>query len=78
MEFQDVKRIAWNAIIEAFGLSDASMIVFQAASYTVTTLPSAATYPRGVIYIGNEAGGATIAFSDGTNWRRAQDRAVVS
>jgi len=31
-----------------------------------------------VIYVSNETGGATLAFSDGTNWRRVQDRAVVS
>lgn len=79
MEFQEAKRIAWKTIIEAFGLSvDESALVFQAKSYTVALLPSAATYPRAVVYVSNEAGGATIAFSDGTNWRRVQDRAVVS
>lgn len=31
-----------------------------------------------VILVSNEAGGYTMAFSDGTNWRRAQDRAIVS
>ena len=50
----------------------------QLASYTVLTLPSAATYVRGLIYVSNEAGGATVAFSDGTNWRRVQDRNIVS
>lgn len=47
------------------------------ASYTVATLPSAAT-GGGEIYVSNEAGGATLAFSDGTNWRRHSDRAIVS
>ena len=47
-------------------------------TYTVATLPSAATYDRGLIYVSNETGGATIAFSDGTNWRRVQDRAVCA
>ena len=46
-------------------------------TYTVTTLPSAST-PAQLIYVSNESGGATIAFSDGTNWRRVQDRAIVS
>lgn len=46
-------------------------------SFTVSTLPSASPAGR-MIYVSNEAGGATIAFSDGTNWRRAQDRAIVS
>lgn len=47
-------------------------------TYTVTTLPPAANWPAGLAYVSNETGGATIAFSDGTNWRRVQDRAVVS
>lgn len=47
-------------------------------SYTVATLPSAANNPRALIYVSNESGGATVAFSDGAAWRRVQDRAVVS
>lgn len=47
-------------------------------SYTVDTLPGAAANVRRMIYVSNEAGGATVAFSDGTNWRRMADRAVVS
>ncbi len=50
----------------------------QLASYTVATVPSAATYPRGQIYVSDESGGATPAFSDGTNWRRYADRVVIS
>lgn len=47
-------------------------------AYTVSTVPSAATYARGVIYVSDEAGGAVLAFSDGTSWRRVTDRNVVS
>lgn len=47
-------------------------------SFTVGTLPSAATFARGLIYVSDETGGAVPAFSDGTNWRRVTDRAVVS
>jgi len=48
-------------------------------SYLKTALPSAsATGAGAMIFVSNEAGGAVIAFSDGTNWRRATDRAVVS
>lgn len=47
-------------------------------TYTVATVPSAATYARGLIYVSDETGGAVPAFSDGTNWRRVTDRAVVS
>ena len=46
-------------------------------SYTVAGLP-AATTAGGFIYVSDETGGATMAFSDGTNWRRVQDRAIVS
>lgn len=55
-----------------------SPALVQAPGYTVATLPSAATYARGLIYVSNEVGGAVLAFSDGTNWRRVTDRAVVS
>ena len=47
-------------------------------TYTVLTLPDAAANARGLIYVSDEAGGAVPAFSDGTNWRRLTDRAVVS
>lgn len=50
----------------------------QLKTYTVATVPSASTYARGQIYVSNETGGATPAFSDGTNWRRYADRAIVS
>jgi hypothetical protein len=46
-------------------------------SYTVATLPTAT--PAGqLVYVSNEVGGATPAFSDGTNWRRVSDGAGVS
>lgn len=51
--------------------------ILYVPSFTVSTLPSA-TLAGGIIYVSNETGGATIAFSDGTNWRRVQDRAIVS
>lgn len=48
-------------------------------SYTVATVPSASTAGAGAeIYVSNESGGAVTAFSDGTNWRRVTDRAVIS
>ena len=46
-------------------------------SYKVDGLPSAAQ-PGQMIYVSDETGGAVMAFSDGTNWRRITDRAVVS
>jgi hypothetical protein len=47
-------------------------------SFTVGTLPSASLWTRGLIYVSDDVGGTTPAFSDGTNWRRVADRAVVS
>ena len=46
--------------------------------YTVATLPSASECAQGLIYVSDESGGAVPAFSDGTNWRRMTDRAIVS
>lgn len=43
------------------------------------SLPSAATVGAGTLFhVTDEAGGAVLAFSDGTDWRRVTDRAVVS
>lgn len=48
-------------------------------SYTVATVPSAATMGAGAtIYVSNEVGGPVLAFSDGTAWRRVTDRAVIA
>lgn len=48
-------------------------------SYTVAGVPSAATIGAGgMIYVTDETGGAIPAFSDGTNWRRVSDRAVIA
>jgi hypothetical protein len=46
-------------------------------SFTVSSLPSAAQ-PGQMIYVSDETGGSVMAFSDGSNWRRITDRAVVS
>lgn len=54
-----------------------SAVPFGLASYTVAGLPSAATAGQ-MIYVSDETGGAVPAFSDGTNWRRVTDRAIVS
>lgn len=48
-------------------------------SYTVAGAPSASSYGAGaMIFVTNESGGAVPAFSDGTNWRRVTDRAIIS
>lgn len=51
----------------------------RAPSYAVGELPAAAAEGAGaVVFVSNEAGGAVLAFSDGSDWRRVTDRAVVS
>lgn len=48
-------------------------------SYGVATAPSASTRGAGaMIYVTDEIGGSTLAFSDGSNWRRTSDRAIIS
>lgn len=48
-------------------------------SYTVSGLNSLSADPAGqFVYCSNESGGAVPAFSDGTNWRRVTDRAIVT
>lgn len=46
--------------------------------YTVATLPDVATFDNCAIIVSDEVGGRTIATSDGTNWRRVSDGAIVS
>lgn len=48
------------------------------ADYTVATLPGASDHRYEMVFVTDESGGAVPAFSDGTNWRRVTDRAVVS
>ena len=51
----------------------------RVASYTVASLPAAATAgPGAQVFVSDETGGAVMAFSDGSAWRRVTDRAVVS
>lgn len=78
-EVEHRRRIAQraNASLPKDGTQGmASPLLLQ--SYTVATLPSASLWTGAVVYVSDETGGATIAFSDGTNWRRAQDRAIAS
>ena len=47
-----------------------------APSYSVSGLPDVVM--GGFIYVADESGGANLAFSDGVNWRRVSDRAIVT
>lgn len=51
----------------------------RVAQYGKASLPSANTSGAGaMIYVSDDVGGATLAFSDGTVWRRVTDRAIIS
>jgi len=50
----------------------------QLAGYTVASLPDPARWPRCVVYVSNDVGGSTLAFSDGSDWRRMADRAIIT
>jgi len=49
-------------------------------SYTVAELATlgASNYAGCSVYVSNESGGATMAYSNGTNWKRVYDNATVS
>lgn len=48
-------------------------------SYTVAELTSlSGSTPGDMVFVSDETGGATMAFYDGTNWRRIQDRQIIS
>jgi hypothetical protein len=77
LRFFQQNGLADRITISANGVAVAGSV--RSSSYTVGTLPSASGHGAGaIIYVSNEAGGATTAFSDGTNWRRHSDRAVVA
>ena len=80
MNFAEIRSIAWSTLVEALGFSVAtdSTLLVQLKTYTVATLPTASSYPRGVIYVSNQSTGAEPAFSDGSNWRIFSTRAIVS
>lgn len=51
----------------------------RVAAYTVSGVPPASASGAGaLIHVSNETGGAVLAFSDGTAWRRVTDRAIIA
>lgn len=68
-------RLTPGGLVVTGSISATANVTFP--SYTVGTLPAVST-AGGMIYVSNETGGAVSAFSDGANWRRVTDRAIVS
>ena len=50
----------------------------QTRPYTLASLPLARAMTGAMIYVSDESGGAVMAFSDGTDWRRVTDRAIIA
>ena len=46
--------------------------------YTVATVPDVVAYAGSTVFVTDEAGGPTLAYSDGTNWKRVYDNAAIS
>lgn len=51
---------------------------FTLDRYTVATLPPASRWEGAQVHVTDETDGAVTCFSDGVNWRRITDRAIVS
>lgn len=75
----DVVALGGDVVALGGRVSALEGATFAAPAYTVSGAPSAATAGAGaIIHVTNEAGGAVLAFSDGTDWLRVTDRAVIS
>lgn len=66
-----------NACVPKDG-SEAMQQPFPLKAYAKADLPDAADWPYAMVYVTDEAGGATAAISNGTNWQRVTDLATVS
>lgn len=63
--------------IDSQGLTMLSGIL-RCPGYAVAEVPAPTNKAGAIAYITNDAGGPTIAFSDGTNWRRLRDNQVIA
>lgn len=48
------------------------------ASFNVADAPDEATWAGSLIYVPDETGGPTVAYSNGTNWKRVYDNTTIS
>ena len=73
---QEAMDLLWQKFIE-LEIEFEVVAGLQMQSYIVAGVPEADPIGR-LIYVSDEAGGAVPAFSDGTDWRRVTDRAIIS
>lgn len=69
------RRVRYGGYVRAKQIRGSSPL--PRASFSASALPSALAAGY-VIFVTDESGGPTLAFSDGSNWLRYADRAVVS
>ncbi len=72
-----------NTLLEFNGTTPASetiksIIPFGLPPFAKASLPSVSVYANAMIIVTDDVGGLTPAFSDGTNWRRTSDRAIIA
>lgn len=86
-DLQSFKWTKWfSEVAVALGVSPFKVQAYSVADLSTDNLDPArwgATAPSknafsSLVYVYDETDGPTIAFSDGTSWRRVQDRAIVS
>jgi len=71
--------VYWTELFRIAFTKVKASVPFQLPSYSKNALPSASSMGAGtMIYVHDDSAGPTVAFSDGTNWRRVHDRNVVA
>lgn len=77
--FHDVELWIKQVYDNLSGINDTkSYTVAELADISAADFDPADTGRAAFIYVSDESGGAQMAFSDGTDWRRFTDRAIVS
>jgi hypothetical protein len=68
-----------TTVLDYGGIQEDARKLVAHDSYTVAELESLTTATAGdMAFVSNDVGGSTMAFYDGTNWRRVQDRNTIS
>lgn len=82
---KDKNHFSWdNWFVSVYERTGSGPLTIQ--GYSKNAMPDAPSWGSSgstdpfssMIFVNDEAGGAVLAFSDGTNWRRVTDRAIVS
>lgn len=78
----ELQRVVETALTELRTKKQERGEVQYLRPFTVAQLPPASSHRNtrgaGLVLVTDETGGEVPAWSDGTNWRRVSDRAVVS